>query len=60
MVKKIKKFDHTEIEKYKFPQHKGPVLTDNIDIIVVFIAVSNKASFGKKGFKYFFGYENAK
>ena len=30
----------------------------NIDIIK--IVVSNKASFGKKGFKYFIGYKDAK
>ena len=33
-------------------------MIDNIDINK--IVVSNKVSFGKKGFKYFTGYKNAK
>ena len=32
MYTKIEKFDDTEIEKYKFHQHKGPILINNIDI----------------------------
>ena len=46
------KFDHREIEKHKFTQHKGPISRDNI--IVVFIVVSKKVSFGKKNFKCLF------
>ena len=32
MDKKIIKFDNTEIEKYKFQQHKSPISIDNIGI----------------------------
>ena len=52
------KFDDTEIEKHKFPQHKSPFLIDNIDTNK--IVVSNKVSFGKQDFKDFIGYKNAK
>ena len=58
MDKKIIKFDNTETEKYKFQQHKSPISIDNIDIKK--IVVSNKFSFGKKNFKYFIGYKDAK
>ena len=58
MDKKIIKFDNTEIEKYKFQQHKSPISIDNIGIKK--IVVSNKVSFGKKNFKYFIGYKDAK
>ena len=42
MDKKIIKFDNTEIEKYKFQQHKSPISIDNIGIkkIVVSICLS--------------------
>ena len=58
MDKKIIKFDDIEIEKYKFHQYKSPILIDNIDVnkIVVF----NKISFGKKYFKCFIVYKDAK
>ena len=49
--------DDTEIEKYKFHQHKNPILIERIDINK--IVVSNKASFGKKDFRYFIGYKDA-
>ena len=39
MNKKIRNFDDTEIAKYKFHQHKSPILMNNIDI-------NNKVSFG--------------
>ena len=39
-------------------QYKNPILEDNIDINK--ILVSNKVSFGKKHFKYFIGYKDAK
>ena len=58
MDKIMIKFDDTGIEKYKFHPHKSPILIDNIDINK--IAVSNKFSFGKKDFKYFIGYKDAK
>ena len=41
--------------KQKFYQHKRPISIKNIDINK--IVVSNKVSFGKKGFKYFTGYK---
>ena len=47
-----------KLKRYKFHQHKSPFLVDNIDINK--IAVYNKVSFGKKGFKYFIGYKDAK
>ena len=50
--------DDIEIQKYKFYQHKSPILTDNIDINK--IVVSNRVSFGQKDFKYFVGYKDAK
>ena len=56
--KKNWNFDDTEIEKCKFHQPKSPFLIGNIDINK--IVVSNKASFGKKYFKYFIGYKDAK
>ena len=58
MNKNIIKFGDTEIEKHKFLQHKSPISIKNIDIDK--IVVSNKVSFGKKGFKYFIGYKDAK
>ena len=48
MDKKIIKFYDTETGKYKFHQYKSSILIDNIDINK--IVVSNKFSFGKKGF----------
>ena len=49
MDKKIVKFDDTEIEKHEFHQHRSSILLDNI--VINKIVVSNKVSFGKKGFK---------
>ena len=48
MEKTIIKFGDIEIQKQKFHQHKGPISIKNIDINK--IVVSNKVSFGKKGF----------
>ena len=42
----------------KFHQHKGPTSIKNIDINK--IVICNKVSFGKKEFKYFIGYKDAK
>ena len=56
--KKVIKFDDTEIEKYKFHQNKSPISIDNININKN--VVSNEVSFGKKDFKYFVGYKDAK
>ena len=58
MDKQIIKFSDTEIEKYKFHQHKNPILINNIDISK--IVVCNKISFSKKSFKYFVGYKDGK
>ena len=58
MDNKIIKLDDTEIEKCKFHLYKRPISIDNIDINK--IAVSNKISFIKNGFKYFIGYKDAK
>ena len=58
MNKKITKCNDTEIEKCKFHQRKSLFLINNIDINK--IVVSIKASFGKKDFKCFIGYEDVK
>ena len=58
MEKTIIKFGDIEIEKLKFHQHKSPILINNIDINK--ILVSNKVSFGKRLFKYFIGFKDAK
>ena len=58
MSKEIIKFDNTEIEKHKFHQHKNPISMYYVDINK--IVVSSKFSLGKKGFKYFIGYEDIK
>ena len=57
-MEKVIKFGDIEIEKQKFHQHKEPISIKNIDINK--IVVSNKVSFGKKGFKYFIGYKDDK
>ena len=56
MDKKVITFDGTEIEEYKFHQHKSPILINTIDVNK--IVVSNKFPFGKQGFKYFIGYKD--
>ena len=58
MNKKIIKFGDTEIEKQKFQQHESSILTNNIDINK--LVVSNRVSFGEKGFKHFIDYKYAK
>ena len=58
MDKKTIKSGDTETEKHKFHQHKSPISIKNIFINKV--VVSNKVSFGKKSFKHFFGYKDAK
>ena len=58
MEKTIIKFGDIEIEKLKFHQHKSPISINNIDINK--ILVSNKVSFGKRLFKYFIGFKDAK
>ena len=50
MEKTVIKFGNIEIQKRKFHQHKRPISIKNVDINKRF--VSNKVSFGKKGFKY--------
>ena len=47
-MEKIVKFGDIEIQKQNFHQHKAPGSIKNIDISK--IVVSNKISFGKKGF----------
>ena len=54
-MEKIIKFGDIESQKQKFHQHKRPISIKNNKIVV-----SNKVSFGKKGFKYFIGYKEAK
>ena len=57
MVKKIIKFRDTEIKKQKIHQHKSPMSIIHVHFNEVL--VSNKVSFGKKGFRYFLGYKDA-
>ena len=56
MVKKIKTFSNTEVEKHKFKQSKSTVLIHdvNIDRIIVI----NKFLFGKKNSEYFIRQED--
>ena len=58
MEKTIIKFGKIDIQKQKFHQHKRPISINDIDIHKMI--VSNKFSFGKKGFKYFIGYKDDK
>ena len=58
MKKIIIKFGNTEIKKHKLHQYKRPISIKNIGIDK--ILVSNKVYFGKKGFKYFICYKDAK
>ena len=58
MNKKILKCNDTEIEKYKFHQHKSSFSIDNIDVNE--IVVPNKVCFVKMDFKYFIGYADTK
>ena len=58
MEQTVIKFDDTEIEKQKIHQHKRPISIKNIDIGKR--VVSNKVSFGKKGFQYFIDYMTIK
>ena len=57
-IEKTIKLGDTEIKKQKFHQHKIPISIKNIDINE--ILVSNKVSFGEKGFKYFIVYKHPK
>ena len=57
MGKEIVKFGDTEFEEHRFYQHKSPISINNIDIN---IAVSNKVSFGKKGFKHVIRFRDGK
>ena len=58
MEKTVIKFGNIEIQKQKFDHHKRPISIKNVDINKRF--VSDKVSFGKKGFKYFIGYKDSK
>ena len=57
-IEKNIKFGDIEIQKQKYHQHKELISIKNIDFNK--IVVSNKVSFGKKGFKCFIGYKDAK
>ena len=50
-MEKIIKFRDIEIHNQTFHQHKEPISIKNADIDK--IVVSNKVSFGKKGFRYY-------
>ena len=55
-MEEIRKFRDIEIHNQTFHQHKEPISIKNVAIDK--IVVSNKASFGKKRFKYFIGNKN--
>ena len=57
-MEKIIKFGEIDIQKQKFHQHKGLISVKNIDINKK--VVCNEVSLGKKGFKYFIDYKDAK
>ena len=57
MDKKIKQFDDTEIEAYKFHQDKNSFSINSVDISKA--VVSNKLPFSKEDFIYFIGYKDA-
>ena len=57
MDKKVINFDDSEIEEYKFNQHKSPISINNI--VINEIVVSNKLPFGKQDSKYLIGYKDA-
>ena len=58
MEKTVIKLGDIEMEKQIFHQHKRPISIKDININK--IVISNKVSFGKKGFNYFIGYKHAK
>ena len=58
MEKAVIKSGDIEIEKQNFHQHKSPISIKNVDISKT--VVSTKVFFGKKGFKYFIGWKEAK
>ena len=51
-------FDDAKIQKYKFHQHKSPILINNVDISEKVVSI--KVSFSEQHFKYFIGYKDAK
>ena len=55
MNKEILIFGDIGIDKSKFHYHKNPIL---IDHLIDKILISNKVSFGKKGYKYYVGYKD--
>ena len=55
MSEKIIKFHDSDIEKYKFQQYKSP-----FSISLFQQPYFDQVSFGKKDFKYFTGYKDAK
>ena len=56
--KEIITLGDTEVKKHKFHQYKSPISINDADISK--IVVSNRVRFGKRGFKYFIGYEDGK
>ena len=58
MEKTIIKLDDIKVPKQKLHQHKKRISLKNLNIDK--LAASNKVLFGKKGFKYLIGYEDAK
>ena len=57
MGKETITFGDIEVEKQIFHSHKKPISIYDVNIDK--IVISNKVSCGKRGFKYFIGYENS-
>ena len=54
MNKEMLIFDDNGIDKHKLHYYKNPILIEDNDKILI----SNKVSFGKKGYKNFIGYKD--
>ena len=52
MDKEIITFGNIEVKKYKFHQHKNPILIFDVNIAI--IIVSNKVPYGYKRFQIFY------
>ena len=56
MIKPISNVDNIKIKKSAFHNSEYPADPNQVDIIKILI--SDKVSFGKKAYKYFFGYKD--
>ena len=58
MGEEIITFGDVEVEKHKFHQHNNPI--SMYDVSTDKAEVSNRAPYGKEGFKYSIGYKDVK